>query len=284
VHGGVRDVITDRLGRGRIVGTATLDCVVDADRTVASISSEPAEPRLSTRIGRVAHRGWRAAAREVVGADIPLSSLLDDVPIAQLLSSYGSLRDGSLEVAQVRPMMLRMRNMCAGWAEDATPMRTMDAGFPIPLPGVVAVEPAAETDPLAAEPRSPQAPGEVRRVRRLDVVPGRDVVVHADFRDSWCDRAGSVGVLHEYVVTATLTQDGVVAAVEADPRVLPYTECTLAASSPQRLVGRRIQDVADEVRSGAGRATCSHLDDLLRTLVAVPALLRTAGDGRRPGW
>jgi hypothetical protein len=146
----------------------------------------------------------------------------------------------------------------------------------MPLPGVVPVESAAEPDPLATEPRPPQAVEEVRRVRRLDVVPGSTVVVHADFRDSWCDHAGQVGVLHEYVVRATLTNDGVIDSIEAEPRVLPYTECSLAAASPQRLVGLRIEDVAAEVRASAGTSTCSHLDDLLRSLGAVPGLLRSA--------
>ena len=152
-------------------------------------------------------------------------------------------------------------------------MRTMDAGLPMPLPGVVAVASDEAADPLATEPREHLIPGEVRRTRRLDVVPGPPISVRADFRDNWCDRDGQVGALHEYVVTATLTEDGVVDSIEADPRVLPYDECTFAATSPQRLVGRRIDDVAGEVRATKGAATCTHLDDLLRTLSVVPSLL-----------
>ena len=273
VHGAVRDVVTDEEGRGRVVGAAVLDCIVAPDRSVTSITSDPEEPALAALIGRVAHRGWRAAAREVVVGDSPLSSLLDDVPIALLLSSYGALRQGSLDMMAVQPLMLHMRNLCAGWAEGATPMRTMDAGLPMPLPGVVPLALDPQDDELSTEPRLPLVPGEVRRTRRLDVRPGSTVVVHADFRDSWCDDDGAVGVLHEYVVTATLDADGVVTAIEAEPRVLPYDECTLAAASPLRLVGRRITEVADEVRAGAGTSTCSHLDDLLRTLTHVPKLV-----------
>lgn len=283
VHGAVRDIRTDREGIGHVVGGATLECVVASDRSVCSITTDPDHPALSTLIGRVAHRGWRAAARELVDAGSPMLSLLDDVPIALLLSSYGALRQGTLDLTAVQPMMLRMRNMCAGWAEDATPMRTMKAGLPMPLPGVVPIPAAAGTDPLGTEPREPLAPEEVRRVRRIDVVPGPTVRVQADFRDTYCDDSGKVGVLHEYVVTAQLTPDGVIEAIDAEPRVLPYDECTLAAAAPQRLVGRRIRDVAEDVRAGAGTATCSHLDDLLRSLSAVPALL-TAGDDGKPDW
>lgn len=276
VHGAVRDVITGADGQGRVVGDATLDCTVAADRSVASIAAQPDDPALKALIGRVAHRGWRAAARELVDEGSPLLSLLDDVPIALLLSSYGALRQGALDLKAVQPLMAGMRNLCAGWAEGATPMRTMDAGHLMPLPGVVPVPPAAEPDALATEPRAPLVPQEVRRVRRIDVVLGETVRVQADFRDSYCDGAGEIGVLHEYVVNATLSPAGVIEAIEAEPRVLPYDECSFAAASPQRLVGRRIEDLAEEVRAGAGTATCSHLDDLLRSLSAIPSLQQLA--------
>ena len=282
VHGAVRDVLTDADGEGRIVGEASLDCVVAPDRSVTSITSDPPEAVLSQLVGRVAHKGWRAAAREVVDADSPLSSLLDDVPIALLLSSYGALRQGSLDLPSVQPLMQRMRNLCAGWASDATPMRIIDAGEPMPLPGVVHIPAPDEAEPLATEPRLPLVPGEVRRIRRLDVVPGDEVRIHASFRDTWCDADGVEGVLHEYVLTATLDADRRVASVEAEPRVLPYNECSLAAASPARLIGQRIEDVAAEVKATADTTTCTHLDDLLRSLDVVPTLLRagTAGDGR----
>ena len=283
VHGAVRDVLTDGAGTGRVVGEATIDCVVAPDRSVTSINGHPAEAALPQLVGQVAHKGWRAAARKVVDAGSPLSSLLDDVPIALLLSSYGALRQGSLDLLAVQPLMARMRNLCAGWAEGATPMRTIDAGQPMPLPGVVPAPPETLDDGLGTEPRSPLVPGEVRRTRRLDVTPGPAIRVEASFRDSWCDSTGAEGVLHEYVLVAGLSADSVVETVEAEPRVLPYDECTLAAASPQRLVGLPIADVAERVRATAGTHTCTHLDDLLRSLGAVPALLR-AGDAAEPGW
>lgn len=279
----MRDVLTDDAGNGRVVGAATLDCVVAPDRSVTSIAPDPIETSLSQLIGQVAHKGWRAAARDVVDAGSPLSSLLDDVPIALLLSSYGALRQGSMNLLAVQPLMRRMRNLCAGWAEGATPMRTIDAGQPMPLPGVVPAPLDAHDDELATEPRQPLMPGEVRRTRRLDVTRGPAVRIEASFRDSWCDQSGAEGVLHEYVLTAALDAERQVASIEAEPRVLPYDECTLAAASPQRLVGLSIVDVAERVRATAGTHTCTHLDDLLRSLSAVPALLR-AGDGAESGW
>jgi hypothetical protein len=280
VHGAVRDLVTDTTGRGHVAGEAGLDCSVAPDRSITAITATPDDPALHSLVGRIARGGWRAAARELVGTDALLSTVLDDVPIAVMLSSYGALRQGALDAATVRPLMVHMRDLCAGWADDATPMRTIDAGQALPLPGVVPVPEGDGIDALATEPRLAMVPGEVRRTRRLDVMPAPEVVVHASFRDTWCDPAGAEGVLHEYDLVATLTADHVVASVSAEPRVLPYDECSLAAGSPGRLVGRHIEDVAAEVRATAGRATCTHLDDLLRSLVAVPSLLRriTAGD------
>ena len=286
VHGAVRDFVTDQSGRGQVAGDAVLDCVVGPDRSVLSISATPPHPGLQSLTGRAARGGWRAAAREVVGADSLLGTVLSDVPIAVMLSSYGALRQGSLDVRAVRPLMLHMRDLCAGWAHDATPMRRLDAGHAMALPGVVAAPVDSQTDPLAAEPRQAMVAGEMRRVRRLDVTPGERVRIDAMFRDTWQDPAEGEGVLHEYVLTATLDVGGVVTSIHAEPRVLPYRECSLAAASPQQLVGRHIDQVADAVRAAAGTSTCTHLDDLLRSLIAVPALLRlaTAGDAAEPGW
>jgi Protein of unknown function (DUF2889) len=293
VHGAVRDIASGVDGVGRVGGDATLDCVLAPDRTVTAIVAEPSAPGLETLVGRVARSGWRAAARAVVGSDSPLATLLDDVPIAVMLSSYGALRQGQLDTMAVRPLMLHMRDRCAGWAADATPMRTLDAGSVMPLPGVVPAPVEHGRDPLAAEPAAPMVPGEVRRSRRLDVTPGEQVQVDASFRDSWCDPEGGEGILHEYVLTAVLDRDGVIESIAAEPRVLPYEECMLAAASPQRrLVGRRIGEVPEIVAASAGSDTCTHLDDLLRSLAAVPGLLRvatreisaTAGDAADPDW
>jgi hypothetical protein len=285
VHGAVQDAVTDADGIGQVADAATVDCGIGPDRTVTFITADPDEPRLRTLVGHGARNGWRAAARGIVGADSLLGTVLDDVPIAVMLSSYGALRQGSLDVTSVRPLMLHMRDLCAGWAHDATPMRRLDAGDEMALPGVVLAPVDQQTDPLAAEARPPMVAGEVRRARRLDVTPGKRVRIDATFRDTWRDPGGREGILHEYVLTAALDGYGVVASIHAEPRVLPYRECSLAAASSQQLVGRHIEEVADAVRAAAGTSTCTHLDDLLRSLVAVPALVTSfsvGGYGRAP--
>jgi hypothetical protein len=63
--------------------------------------------------------------------------------------------------------------------------------------------------------------------------------------------------------------------------VLPWDECPGAAGSAARLVGQPVgalrRIVGDELR---GTSTCTHLNDLLRSLADVPhlvALLPTPG-------
>jgi hypothetical protein len=291
VHGAVRDVATDRDGTARLLGDATLGCTIAADRTLTAVWADPVSPELSALVGRSASRGWRAAARQVAADETRLGALLADVPIAVLLSSYGALRQGRIELAAVETMAGRMRNACAGWADGATPMRSLEAGGGLPLPGIVPldsveVDAASGMGPLTTEPRPPLAPGELRRTRLLDVGPvawqdAGGVRLVAGFRDSWHDPAAGAsagttrgeGVLHEYVLVAELSTDLVVESIAADPRVLPYRECTLAAQSPERLVGHRVDDVRHLGPTGDPTA-CTHLNDLLRTLAAVPVLLR----------
>ena len=101
----------------------------------------------------------------------------------------------------------------------------------------------------------------------------------ATFRDSWVDPTDGEGILHEYVVTATVDRDGTVLSISADPRVLPYGECPRAVESPQVLVGKHIGSAADVMPTDlSGTSSCTHLNDLLRSLACVPALAAQARD------
>ena len=71
------------------------------------------------------------------GLQSPLGLLLDEVPIAVLLSFYAALRSGALTGLLGDGASTYMRDLCAGWATDATPMRSIDAGGPVPMPGLV---------------------------------------------------------------------------------------------------------------------------------------------------
>ncbi len=271
---GARDVVTDEGGQGRVTAEARLVTTVAPGRAVVGVE---ADRDLSALVGLKAARGWRAAARQLVpeGLESPLGLLLDEVPIAVLLSFYAALRAGNVGTALTPAAADYMRDMCAGWATSATPMRSVDVGGPVPLPDLVPVPVETGDDPLPHEPRPSLLPGSLRRSRRIDVVSGEVLHVDATFRDTWADPHEGEGILHEYTLTAEVGRDGTLLSVAAEPRVVPYAECPRAAASPQALVGRHVAFSA----LPEGTASCTHLNDLLRSLACVPALA-VPGDDR----
>jgi len=140
-------------------------------------------------------------------------------------------------------------------------------------------------DPLAWHHLADPAAGTVRRRRRTDVTPSGDggrAAVDAMFRDTYVEPDGSLSVLHEYAVVATVDRRrGSLTSVVADPRVLPATECPSAAASATLMVGAPVADLRALVRRDLrGTGTCTHLNDLLRSMADVPVLLRWADDQR----
>ncbi|SHN15791.1 Protein of unknown function [Cryptosporangium aurantiacum] len=95
------------------------------------------------------------------------------------------------------------------------------------------------------------------------------------FRDTYSDPDGLETVLHEYELSALLDVDSlVITQIEAVPRVLPAPECPWAAASAGRLVGIPVSELRTKVgRELRGTTTCTHLNDLLRSITDVPALL-----------
>src|SRR5205085_197798 len=157
--------------------------------------ADPPVAGLESLIGVRAASGWRAASRELApeGVRSPIGLLLDEVPIAVMLSFYAGLRAGATRPPDASAATF-MRDVCSGWATGSTLMRALDSGARAPLPRLVPAPAEAPTDPLASEPRAPLAPGCLRRTRRIDVLPGEVTVVDAHFRDSWCDPVDGEGV------------------------------------------------------------------------------------------
>jgi Protein of unknown function (DUF2889) len=114
----------------------------------------------------------------------------------------------------------------------------------------------------------------MRRRRLIDVTCGDSLVVQAMFRDSHRAEDGLETVLHEYSVEASVDPESMlVLDCQATPRSLPWTECPQAADSAKRLTGQRVGGLRSFVRENlTGTTTCTHLNDLLRSLTDVAAL------------
>jgi hypothetical protein len=291
LHGRARDLRTGPDGATQELGAAELDVVIERSGvrgTVERISGRPELPGTGSLVGASVPPGFRgalaAALPEEVAAASPLHVLLDDVPGAVIVSGY-AWADGSSgdRVDWSRgPRVPIFVDGCSGWAAEGTMMTSVRRENSLPPMAGPAAPDLGAADPQAWHALRDQLPGEMRRRRRTDVLvdpADRGVlVVDAMFRDSYCDLDGDESVVHEYGLAARVSRDGlIVLELAAEPRVLPWQECPMAAASAQRLVGRPLHGLRDAVRSElTGTSTCTHLNDLLRSLAdlvaVVPAL------------
>lgn len=115
----------------------------------------------------------------------------------------------------------------------------------------------------------------MRRLRRLDVWLDGDVIADAMFRDTHADAHGREQVIHEYRLRARADPVSLrILDVAAEPRVLPYPECPTVAQSAERLVGESLTGLRRRVAvEFSGVSTCTHLNDMLRSLGDIPYLL-----------
>ena len=294
-----RDLVTYLDGDTAVVDAGAFEATVDyanAQRVVA-LASTPAVAGLDQLVGRSASTGFRAALNEVVaGQDLvgrPVYQLLDDLPVATLISGYSpqqamAARGSGRDAPRARCRGARRKgsscvqqaDLCAGWKAGGTIMlghgRRRTAGGD----GTRRAALDRADDPWAWHEVPGALPALVmRRRRRIDVVPAPDdatVLVDAHFRDSHVDDEGTETVVHEYVIGLVLDgRDLRVVDSSATPRVLPWFECPEAAGSAERLVGRPLDGLRASVRAEfLGTSTCTHLNDALRALEDVPALVR----------
>jgi hypothetical protein len=114
----------------------------------------------------------------------------------------------------------------------------------------------------------------VRRRRRIDVLAGDPLVIDVHFRDSHLGADDLEDVLHEYTLRATIDPETlVVLTSEATARTLPWPECPNAVVSAPRIVGQPVTALRRLVASEyKGIETCTHLNDVLRSLAGVANL------------
>jgi hypothetical protein len=202
-------------------------------------------------------------------------------PLADLTAKPGS----AFSLAQphgLAPLSARppfRRNLCAGFADGGTIMNEVDStGRPPVVTGPLAPQLGTD-DQLGWHETGPLPPHAMRRSRRMDVVPGPLASIDVLYRDSHVDDDGAETIVHEYTVSAAVdTCDGVLVWCAATPRVLPWVECPAAAMSAGRLAGNPVAGLRQHVRDTfLGTSTCTHLNDTLRSLEDIPALLELAG-------
>ncbi len=305
-----RDLRTDRVDPATVVSETELRLRLDgATRTISSIASVPDVDGLDPLIGMAVGPGFRAKLNGVM-PDERLSGsllylLLDDLPGATLVSGYAMQRAGLFDepdspappgparrpAAVLATAQLAAADLCAGWARDSAMMVTIrtEGVIPTPMgPPAPTLEPVG--DPAAWHTMGPLVPHAMRRRRRLDVLapgdPADQYRVDVHFRDSHVDAEGSETVLHEYSVDGAVDGvEGRVVDMVARAHVLPWTECPGALASAGRLAGMSLAGLRSQVRRElTGTSTCTHLNDMLRSLSDVPVLVSELVSAFPSGW
>ncbi|WP_041939573.1 MULTISPECIES: DUF2889 domain-containing protein [Frankia] len=276
-----------------VLGEAAVHAVVDftAGRELRQITSDPARPALTGLVGRSVAAGFRSRLDEVDPAlateENLLYLLLDDLPGAALVSghAYGAAAQEARETGSPAIPPLRqgdyrhVADLCAGFATGGTIMNEVEAfGHSPVVTGPIAPSLDRPGDPLAWHDTPPLPARGMRRARRVDVrLDGSAARAHVDalFRDSYVLPEGVATVIHEYTVTAEVdTATSTFLRCEATPRALPFVECPAAAASATRLAGMPLAGLRPFVRrTFLGTSTCTHLNDTLRVLEDVQALL-----------
>ncbi|TPG37328.1 DUF2889 domain-containing protein [Mycobacterium hodleri] len=258
--------------------TATVELV---SRVIRHVETDPPVAGLSRLVGAPAMSGFRSAADEVAPdlrkqRDL-LYTLIDDIPVATLISGHALSASGALGDVHGSGY-LPVADQCAGFVTGGLLMTMFEDGDPVVVTGPDAPELQGPEDSLAWHEMAPLPIHGMRRRRRLDVSAvddGANIAVDAMFRDTYVRGDGQETIIHEYTLAVTVDpESGRIERAAAVPRVLPWQECPGAVDSATRIVGMSLSDLHVRVRKElTGTTTCTHLNDLLRSVADARALM-----------
>ncbi|MGE3834454.1 MAG: DUF2889 domain-containing protein [Acidimicrobiia bacterium] len=290
ILGRARDLRTAEDGSGTVLAHDSLAVGIGPDRTIEDIAAEPSRPGIAGLVGARGGGGLRSAIDAAVPDDrrdhTPLALILDDIAGASLVGGFAWSRHrpdwrggaGPESPGDAAPRIQRrtMLGICAGFRPGSGALRP--DGTPVGGGHNVApVPPLTDPDdPDGWHPMEPLAPVGLRRARRMDVWrEGGDFRIEAHFRDSCSDPDLVEVAVHEYLLDAAVdAATGTVTSLVARPMVLPYPECPAAAPNVDWLVGQPLVELRTKVLEVLrGPDCCTHLNDALRALADIDALL-----------
>jgi len=259
-----------------------------ADRVIDDIASEPHDDRLSQLLGSRVGPGFRSTIGKLLPEEALRASLLHLLLYgwvgASLVSGYAVQHAAiTLGVEEKLPAGTadHMAGICAGFAPDASLIGYARSNGTIPSAhGPIA--PPLDTEGEALHAVEPLRADGMRRFRRLDLRPvdAASVDFDAHFRDTHVDGEGVETIVHEYTVAGSVdTSTRTITSVTADVRVLPWQECPGAIGSATRVRGMTLAQLRGRVRGEfVGTSTCTHLNDTLRAIADLDALLNLRGE------
>ncbi|WP_197509238.1 MULTISPECIES: DUF2889 domain-containing protein [unclassified Mycobacterium] len=281
LSGWARDLMTTHDGTAVEMAQARTRVTVEMlARVVQQIDVEPAVACMHL-VGAPAMSGFRAAVDETAPQlrerrDLRYT-LLDDVPVATLISGHALSASGALGNGATSGY-LPVADQCAGFVTGGLLMTSFEAGDPAVVTGPPAPGLEDPDDPLAWHEMVALPIHGMRRRRRLDVGNhggAAEIGIDAMFRDTYVRADGTETIIHEYTVEAVVDSDTqTILSSQAVARVLPWQECPGAVASATRLAGMRLDQLHFRIRHELhGTSTCTHLNDLLRSIGDVAALV-----------
>ena len=284
--GRARDVLTPASGDELVtIAEDALVASINADRTITAIESAPARQNIAKLVGERGGGHLREVLKEVLSDELygasPLYLILDDISGASLISGWAWSQWEADWLDQFKgdraERISTMEGVCIGFRSGSSALRperfeNPGAESPAPTPGLRHPE-----DPEGWHAFTVQDYVGMRRARRIDVWRDNNLIkIDAAFQDSASTPAGDHRmVLHEYLLSATADPHSLtLLSIAAQPRVLPFAECTAAPANIDRLLNTPLGELREQVLTELpGAAGCTHLNDALRALAEVPALI-----------
>ena len=275
--------------RARDVASREADDVLDevrvrahlVDRVIENISSDTGDGRLERLVGIRVGPGFRSTVGKALPGEVQKASLLhlllDDWVGAALVSGYAVQHAAiTLGIEEKLPPGVadNMAGICAGFASDASLVPYAKRNNTIPsVHGPI----APPLDDVGMHSVDPLRAHGMRRFRRLDLRPvdAGSADFDAHFRDSHVDGDGVETIVHEYTVVGSVdTATRTISSVTANVAVLPWQECPGAIGSAARVRGMTLSELRGRIRGEfVGTSTCTHLNDTLRAIADLDALL-----------
>lgn len=280
-----RDAVTPRGGGApQVCAEDAFEVTLLPNRSIAAIEAQPSRPVLARLVGQRGGGGLRQALQELVPEErrqaTPLYLILDDIGGASLVAAWAWSRwkpdwlashtaDSDAELGKA---LQKMEGICIGFAPGGSafdPETKRSRGTPVP-------DLRHPDDPQGWHSFTVQDGVGMRRARRIDVrLDGERVLIDSAFQDSATTPEGGRAAVHEYRLQASADLRTMrLRSVEAEPRILPWAECPGAAANLPRLLGTPLEKLRETVLVELrGTAGCTHLNDALRALAEVPALV-----------
>lgn len=270
---------------------ATATCSLTLERWTRKILDVrvPSAPLLGELVGTSAARGLRSQAMarldRTTAEGSLLYQLLDDVSGASLVAD-GFVTARADENPPTGEVFAAPVDICAGFVAEGTVHRLLTQTTEMPA----TLGPAATALVLEVEPHGWHGLTDLpahgfRRSRRIDVRTLSDrIVAETHFRDSYMGPDLRETIVHEYLFDLTADRSMTIVDARATAQVLPWPECPNAVGSAATLIGSSLHDLRARGRADrAGPHTCTHLNDVMRSLADVPDLLARASGRTRSG-